>query len=126
MVHFTSAIAIIAGAVGLVAAQSYQDFTLDASVLPTFASRAIGLLTSAGGVATGKAACDALDDCLGVICSECTTRQSLSLYFRRTFTHSDLLCIFPDTGEINCVPFAYKATGVLNPGSVGWDSIHYR
>lgn len=74
MVHFTSAIAIIAGAIGLVAAQSYQDFTLDASVLPTFASRAIGLTTITGGVATGKAACDSLDNCLGVICGESTTQ----------------------------------------------------
>jgi hypothetical protein len=75
MVHFTSAIAIIAGAIGLVAAQSYQDFTLDATVVPTFASPAIGLSLVTGDIAAGKSACDTVNNCLGVICSESTFKS---------------------------------------------------
>lgn len=72
MVRITSAlIAVFASSLSLVAAQNYQDFTLDATVVPQFADRAVGFVTIDGGVADGKAACDELDSCLGVICGEC-------------------------------------------------------
>jgi hypothetical protein len=124
MVHFTSTIAIIASAVGLVAAQSYQDFTIDATVLATFAGPVFGQSVVPGSIATGKAACDTVDDCIGVICSEFRFE---CLLISRTPTHTGASCYSPDSVANNCALFAYDATnGIANPGTTGYDSVHYR
>ncbi|KAK9898870.1 hypothetical protein P389DRAFT_167481 [Cystobasidium minutum MCA 4210] len=100
MVRIASAlVAVVASSLSLVAAQSYQDFELDSTVIPTFADTVTGLFLSQGDVAAGKAACDSLDSCLGVIC---------------------------DSSADNCVPFAYSSGGVTDPGSAGYDSIHFK
>lgn len=124
MVHFTSTIAIIAGAIGLVAAQSYQDFEIDATTLATFAAPVFGQSVITGGVAEGKAACDAVENCVGAVCSESTSL----FYISHTPTGPDagLASFLPDSADNTCAIFSYAADGVNNPGQAGYDSVHYR
>lgn len=84
----------VATAAGFASAQSYQDFTLDTTVVPQFVSRLDPF--SQASPSTAKAACNAIDDCLGFICSE------------------------------GCYLFRYSPDGDLSPGSTGWDSISFR
>lgn len=70
MFRIASAAVLIASAVSLVSAQAYVSFDLDATVEPTFADPLEGLLFVDGSPDTGRANCNAIDNCLGVICGE--------------------------------------------------------
>lgn len=70
MVRLACVSLLIASAAGLAAAQSYSDWNLDPTAVVELAAPANGLGLIPGDVASGKAACDAIDDCLAVICRE--------------------------------------------------------
>lgn len=79
MFRLAAAAAFVAGSLGMVAAQSYADFTLDTTVATTFAGTLDNLGTFTGDVEANRAQCNALATCVGFICRKLTLCMSGSL-----------------------------------------------
>lgn len=79
MFRLATVATLLAGSLSLAAAQSqsYADFTLDTTVATTFAGTLDALGTFNGDVETNRAACNALDNCIGFICRECSPGKLL-------------------------------------------------
>lgn len=81
MFRLPAAAAFVAGSLGMVAAQTYADFTLDTAVATPFAGTLDSLGTFAGDVDTNRALCDSLPTCVGFICRESiVSNGSMPLY----------------------------------------------
>lgn len=120
MFRLATVAALLAGSLSLVAAQSYADFTLDTSVATTFADTVDPLGTFNGDVETNRAACDALDNCIGMICREFHLHELCVTSFLKART--DILTA--ESSVPNCILLAVGDTS--DSANAGFDSIHWK